>query len=489
MADYTEKSMNGIITIDDGMGTIIQGGKVSTTDLQLQNLICNDIQGVNPSDNINLYSNTTGIITIGGNTGASAITIKTDNLEALTGTTINIGKVTETLSYRGTNKLNNLSSISPSSDVNLFQDLNSVILNIATNLFTNGTVNVGGLNGRINMGRFRINNNNLTTISATNTNLFSDFVDNFTTLNIAYASSNLASANPLINIGGDRSILKLGSLFVDSSLGTTNIIAPKTNSILTIGTTSGALTTGLNLNSTGQIKIESTGTGANGPINLISSGSVNLLSTGSSGISIANTTTASISLNNAGPITLTSTGTGANGPINISSASTCTINATNIFLGPSLTASAFVNVGSISSNSSSGLRLFQPITCVNGSNWGTPATNQVGGVIPGVLSGTTSSVFPTTKGTLTLGTGCYILNGNIRFDSFVNPGIITISDTTNTHNFSCCGSAGNTTSITAHNISRMVQVAAGASQQFFLVVSSNVASNLSGIAFYAMKLA
>ena len=102
MTNYTTKSMNGIITIDDGMGTVISGGTISTDDLQLTNLICDNIQGSSPSDDVYLYTNTTtGTINIGAGAAASATTIRTDNLEALTGNTINIGRSTDSLTYPG----------------------------------------------------------------------------------------------------------------------------------------------------------------------------------------------------------------------------------------------------------------------------------------------------------------------------------------------------------------------------------------------------
>ena len=125
--------MNGIITIDDGMGTVISGGTISTDNLALASLECNNIQGTNPSDDVFLYtSTTTGTINIGAGATTSTETIKTNNIEALTGSTINIGKTTETLSYLGTNKF---SSISPLTTTSTF--------NIATTLIAGGILQLG----------------------------------------------------------------------------------------------------------------------------------------------------------------------------------------------------------------------------------------------------------------------------------------------------------------------------------------------------------
>lgn len=64
---YATKSMNGIITYDDGAGTTISGGVVSTNTINLQNLNINEIQGIVPADNITLYTDTTGDIQFGDN--------------------------------------------------------------------------------------------------------------------------------------------------------------------------------------------------------------------------------------------------------------------------------------------------------------------------------------------------------------------------------------------------------------------------------------
>ena len=64
---YATKSMNGIVVYDDGAGTTISGGVVSTNTINLQNLNINEIQGILPADNITLYTDTTGDIQFGDN--------------------------------------------------------------------------------------------------------------------------------------------------------------------------------------------------------------------------------------------------------------------------------------------------------------------------------------------------------------------------------------------------------------------------------------
>jgi hypothetical protein len=59
------KSMNGIITVSDGMGTVIEDGNVTTDTINVTQFNSNNIQGIQPSDNITLYTNSTGNVTIG----------------------------------------------------------------------------------------------------------------------------------------------------------------------------------------------------------------------------------------------------------------------------------------------------------------------------------------------------------------------------------------------------------------------------------------
>lgn len=59
------KSMNGIVSFNDGSGTVIQDGIIITNELDATNFNTNNIQGIQPSDNITLYTNSTGDIHIG----------------------------------------------------------------------------------------------------------------------------------------------------------------------------------------------------------------------------------------------------------------------------------------------------------------------------------------------------------------------------------------------------------------------------------------
>jgi len=61
---YADKSMNGIITYDDGSGTVISGGSITTDSFNVTNFNCDNIQGITPDDDISLYTDTSGLATI-----------------------------------------------------------------------------------------------------------------------------------------------------------------------------------------------------------------------------------------------------------------------------------------------------------------------------------------------------------------------------------------------------------------------------------------
>ena len=68
---YTARSMNGIITIDDGAGTVIEDGIITTNGLKTNNILA---EYVNQACSI--FSNiTSGIIQIGSSTVSSIINL------------------------------------------------------------------------------------------------------------------------------------------------------------------------------------------------------------------------------------------------------------------------------------------------------------------------------------------------------------------------------------------------------------------------------
>ena len=73
------KSMNGLIVFNTGGGVVISGDTIVAGNIDLQNLNINEIQGLDPVDNISLYTNTTGSVDIGSSTTAIVNVNANDN--------------------------------------------------------------------------------------------------------------------------------------------------------------------------------------------------------------------------------------------------------------------------------------------------------------------------------------------------------------------------------------------------------------------------
>jgi hypothetical protein len=73
------QSMNGILSFNDGSGTVIENGTITTGSINLTNLNINEIQGITPTDNISLYTDSTGSVDIGSSTTAIVNVNANDN--------------------------------------------------------------------------------------------------------------------------------------------------------------------------------------------------------------------------------------------------------------------------------------------------------------------------------------------------------------------------------------------------------------------------
>ena len=168
---YMTKSMNGIIVLSDGAGTTIEGGTITTDNLDLVNLNVDNIAGIANGDNINLYTATTGDIQI-GSLSTSSININADELNLTSATTTTI--YSADISFNNTNNFrinsSNISSVATRDNfikASRFASLvgeNQVLIN--TNSTSAGTVaidagsavNINTANGKpTNIGLLRLN--------------------------------------------------------------------------------------------------------------------------------------------------------------------------------------------------------------------------------------------------------------------------------------------------------------------------------------------
>ena len=148
---YT-KSMNGIITFDDGAGTVIQDGEIitdsfSTTDFTASTIETNQISSITPTNPMNLFTTTTGTIILGGSgqiqIGSNiAITNKTFVTPAVTDTVNLFNNITT--GFVNMCKMifsqNSIASSAVTDTVNLFNNITTGTVNIAKTKFKQNSI-------------------------------------------------------------------------------------------------------------------------------------------------------------------------------------------------------------------------------------------------------------------------------------------------------------------------------------------------------------
>lgn len=342
------KSMNGIITYDDGAGTVIEDGAIttdnfSTTNFNATSIKTNDLQSILPADAPNLYTSTTGDITLGGsgqiNLGTNRLYTTGNNLlNTTTGATVDLLTTT-------TNNIN----IGKNGRINLGDNRFYIISddlkhNVPANpieLFTTTTANITlGQGGRINLGSNRMylsGNDLLHTTPATSFNLF-----NTTTGTITLGASNKINLGTIVSVTGNTIASAASSntvnLFNNITTGTINLLT----GIRTAGALNIASNTDVSNTNTAPVNIGGTNTSAtNGQLSRIN---LNL-----NGNNIWSNTETLTSFRSAGGINLASWG--ANSTINIG-AEAGTTTTVNIGVGGSGKAINFsgnnVNIGTSS---------------------------------------------------------------------------------------------------------------------------------------------
>jgi hypothetical protein len=203
------------------------------------------------------------------------------------------------------------------------------------------------------------------------------------------------------------------------------------------------------LNTSGTIRLESTGIGAAG----------------------------TITLTNAGPINLTTTGLiTVGGPASVN-------------IAPSMTTGNFVNIGGTGANSNSGLRCYTPITVNYGSNWSLPTTNQIGQLVSGLGTASDSTSTSLTKRYLTITPGVWILRGNVLYDNGSPWAHLSISSQDNVQQNVASSLTWSNTANFIMNVTRIVQQATGTAQNYHLVSATSSTVGINSVVFEALRIA
>ena len=410
---YSEKSMNGIITLDDGMGAVIEGGEMTITDITADNIYCDNIQTKSNTEDAYLYTNTTGNIFIG--TGAILNTnhikcndlqgeLQGDSVTLYTETTsgnIELGSGQDALSILKIGNQNNTNLIGGISVVNqaIEPDYLDQNMYVGSNLTTGNLIIANSL-ADVRIGGMTINNQDINAVDPNDTMGFGFNMGTTAYLTIGNSTNNNMIGN--IHITGQTLTTEYPSqpvnLFNDLITSTLSFCGGMTSGILNVAT---AMTTGfVNIGTYMTV----------GAVN-IGSSTCNVLLNNSflfSGNSLI-TQSATLALNLFNNIT-TATVSMLNGM------TSGTFNLCNNLLAATTTTatqstSSFVNVGSVSTEITLGtFRFFNTTLSLNSSTASTVnlLNNLLTGIINfgnGLTTGTINMATGMTTGIINMATG------------------------------------------------------------------------------------
>lgn len=213
-SDYTTKSMNGIITLSDGMGSVIEDGTITATNIAIDNL-----KAITNGNTCSIYANA-GTVSYGNLTNQNNIgniVVQGSNILASTA-----GNSNGIFTNGGTLTIGNLTNQNNIGNV-VIQGSN-ILASMAGNssgVFTNaGILTVGNSSNQNNIGNLTIQGSTISKVINLASNAISDVValfNNITsgsiTLGSTCASVNIAtSAMGEINFGSLSSVITLGTI-------------------------------------------------------------------------------------------------------------------------------------------------------------------------------------------------------------------------------------------------------------------------------------
>jgi len=311
---YMEKSMNGIISIDDGAGGSMEGGIITCTELDVPIINVNEVQPYDASVDYALFTNSTRPINI-GNAGVIANMLSPiystqtivagqfnatqaylTNLDSVTinVSTINVSSVNVSSVIIGTETTDNILATSSSTTANLYTNVSTGIINIGTSQWTGSNINIGK-QGEVNFSNSTLN-------IAGGANISNLFCDNFrhevygTNVSLLLEEFGAGRSVQMGNVSNPL-IIYAPTTIVDT-LKAQTIISPNPTILSTLFTN----------NTSGNVSIATSLT--TGILTLGNAGVVNIKGS-SVNISTLNTSTLNVSTINTNIITATNTSSNA----------------------------------------------------------------------------------------------------------------------------------------------------------------------------------
>ena len=235
---YVARSMNGIISIDDGAGSTMEGGVITANEL-----VIDEIQSKSPPNVVSLYTETTTVINVGSPTSTlnvSNLNVSNINVPLITFTTLNASTVNSQTSNTSTSNASTSNSSTSNSSTANNGTTNSSTSNSSTSnsgTANNGTTNSSTVNvSTLNFGTTSGTTINMSTVNASivNTNEIQGISsgDNITlytnttgNINLGDTTTNLThlkGLNVLLESVGDTYVQTANDLYL-STLGNTTM--------------------------------------------------------------------------------------------------------------------------------------------------------------------------------------------------------------------------------------------------------------------------
>ena len=230
---YVTKSMNGIISYDDGAGGVMEGGVITANQL-----IIDEIQSNSPPNVVSLFTDTTTIINMGSSTSVlnvSNLNVSNINLPSITFTTLNVSNANSSVSNSSTSNSSTSNSSTSNSSTSNSSTSNASTSN--ADIANNGTTNASTVNvSTLNFGTTSGTTINMSTVNASivnvneiqgltpgdNITLYTNTIGN---INIGDTTTNLThlkGLNVLLESVGDTYVQTANDLYL-STLGNTTM--------------------------------------------------------------------------------------------------------------------------------------------------------------------------------------------------------------------------------------------------------------------------
>ena len=231
---YVAKSMNGIISYDDGAGGTMEGGVITCNELDVPIINVNEVQPYNVSTNYNLFTTATSQINI-GNTGIITYMLS----PVISAMPIIAGQFNSNYGY-----LNNIESqIINTSTLNV-SNVNVSVVIVGTENITTLNASVGNIS-TLNASVGNISTLNTNTITATTTAsnvvLYNNVITGSVKLGEDASSVVIGTNSSLISFGGNTSsssIINVGTFqFTGDTMNLTDLGATNVSGVMRIATT------------------------------------------------------------------------------------------------------------------------------------------------------------------------------------------------------------------------------------------------------------